>query len=608
MSVLWPAQLGDTSGWLSRLFTATWQGGLFIAVVWCVCRIFPRIPAATRHGLWTLAAAQLVLRLFFSSSISLAILPSNQAGPAAVGTPITADSRQSRSALVEPKTISASPITTSAPIFAKPPSAKSPAPDIGATVLTLWLLGVGFFGASTLRRMFGTRKLLRNLAPIGDPSISAMVEDLSLRIGAKMPPIYLSSLAPCPLLAGWRRPVIVLPSESASTMSQGEMRMAIAHELIHLRRCDLWLGLIPVASQILFFFHPLAWLALREAETAREEACDLDAMQVTGGSPAAYARLLLNIAQSGAQASVMGAAIGYRLIRRRINMLKSPARPYCTVARRAFSLLVVAGAVCALPWTVVAQSAQTPPHAKATRKTAKSHRHVHATSAKLGHKATVSTTKGHVSTFIKPTTARATAPAAWSGAGLSTPASTGMALPAHFAAAHEAGSATPDLPVRIVPARAAAVRDTGTSNYNQIPPSDLSTGPASGALPDGTRNTPARLEPPVETSAPTTGNQPVSSVLPESIKAARSNEGSDPSQAFTLEFQKVDLREAIKRLAQAAHMDYVIRSDVTADQVTLSLHHVQRLEALSNILASVKQDLTYRIEAGVVHIIPKGDK
>jgi hypothetical protein len=42
------------------------------------------------------------------------------------------------------------------------------------------------------------------------------------------------------------------------TLTPNESSMALAHELAHLRRGDLWLGWLPAIAQRLFFFHPLA--------------------------------------------------------------------------------------------------------------------------------------------------------------------------------------------------------------------------------------------------------------------------------------------------------------------------------------------------------------
>ena len=40
--------------WISSLWRASWQGGLFILLVWAACRWLPRLPAATK--LWRSSA------------------------------------------------------------------------------------------------------------------------------------------------------------------------------------------------------------------------------------------------------------------------------------------------------------------------------------------------------------------------------------------------------------------------------------------------------------------------------------------------------------------------------------------------------------------------
>lgn len=48
--------------WLGeRLLIGSLQGALVIALVWLICRLVPRIPAAAQAALWWLAALKLVL-------------------------------------------------------------------------------------------------------------------------------------------------------------------------------------------------------------------------------------------------------------------------------------------------------------------------------------------------------------------------------------------------------------------------------------------------------------------------------------------------------------------------------------------------------------------
>jgi len=72
--------------------------------------------------------------------------------------------------------------------------------------------------------------------------------------------------------------------------------MALAHEMAHVARGDLWLGLVPSLARRVFFFHPAAWIAEREYAIAREAACDDAVLGHRGADAFAYGRLLLRLA------------------------------------------------------------------------------------------------------------------------------------------------------------------------------------------------------------------------------------------------------------------------------------------------------------------------
>jgi hypothetical protein len=62
--------------WLGeRLLIGSLQGVLVIALVWLVCRLVPRIPAAAQAALWWLAALKLVLVFTPVPALPVALLP-----------------------------------------------------------------------------------------------------------------------------------------------------------------------------------------------------------------------------------------------------------------------------------------------------------------------------------------------------------------------------------------------------------------------------------------------------------------------------------------------------------------------------------------------------
>src|SRR4029453_13738974 len=150
-----------------------------------------------------------------------------------------------------------------------------------------------------------------------------------------------------PMVVGLVRPVILLPTDLFDALSIAEQRMAICHELVHLRRGDLWLGCVPAPPERLFFVHSLAILAGREYLLAREAACDRAVLRLLNVAPYDYGRLLLALGVSPLRAGLAAAGSARSLFNpnRRIGMLgyRSPS-----LLARIGGWLVAGAAVCAL--------------------------------------------------------------------------------------------------------------------------------------------------------------------------------------------------------------------------------------------------------------------
>jgi predicted nucleic acid-binding Zn-ribbon protein len=108
--------------------------------------------------------------------------------------------------------------------------------------------------------------------------------------------LLLSGAIEAPLTGGWLRPAVLLP-EIAESWTVERRRVVLQHELVHVVRGD---GLRRLAWRLvaaLYWFHPLARIAEREAGLAGEEACD-EAVVRLGTQPSLYARHLLEIAEA----------------------------------------------------------------------------------------------------------------------------------------------------------------------------------------------------------------------------------------------------------------------------------------------------------------------
>ena len=127
--------------------------------------------------------------------------------------------------------------------------------------------------------------------------------------------------------------MILLPLGLATRMPAAWIEAVLTHELAHIRRHDLWLGVLQRAIEILLFFHPVIWWLSAQIRCAREEACDdlvVDALQ----SPFEYARALTELAASDPLTPSIAMGLGKgslmsrirRIIDRKPRPLRAPRR------------------------------------------------------------------------------------------------------------------------------------------------------------------------------------------------------------------------------------------------------------------------------------------
>ncbi len=122
-------------------------------------------------------------------------------------------------------------------------------------------------------------------------------EELGIALGLpRAVSLKLSAEVRSPVLIGIRHPVILLPQDLAEWTSVEEREAMIAHELAHVARLDHMTNLVPIALNVIFFFHSLARYACRQFCLEREIACD-DRVIDRGADAAMYAESLVKAAE-----------------------------------------------------------------------------------------------------------------------------------------------------------------------------------------------------------------------------------------------------------------------------------------------------------------------
>ena len=222
-----------------------WKATLLLAGASVAAPLLRRSAAATRHALWTAALLSIALL-----PVLAAVLPATSAGPAA-------------GFLLRVESVA---------------SAAAPAP---AWALPLWIFGAVALLLRWLRSWWMARELRLR----------------SQRAGSfEGVPVLQSREEVSPLVTGCFRPAILLPPSSLA-WSGALRRNVLRHEFAHVQRRDcLWsaLGALICAA---WWFHPLAWWALRRMRDEAERACD-DLVLRSGVLPADYASHLIRVART----------------------------------------------------------------------------------------------------------------------------------------------------------------------------------------------------------------------------------------------------------------------------------------------------------------------
>lgn len=83
--------------------------------------------------------------------------------------------------------------------------------------------------------------------------------------------LIISEGAPSPMVLGFLKPLLVLPNYE---FCKQDLKVILKHELIHLKRHDIWYKLLISLAVALHWFNPLVYLMERSANRDLEISCD----------------------------------------------------------------------------------------------------------------------------------------------------------------------------------------------------------------------------------------------------------------------------------------------------------------------------------------------
>jgi hypothetical protein len=86
--------------------------------------------------------------------------------------------------------------------------------------------------------------------------------------------VFESPTIAVPMLVGWIKPCVILPTAALSGLTPVQVEALLAHELAHVRRHDYLVNLLQTAVETMLFYHPAVWWISRDVRETREHCCD----------------------------------------------------------------------------------------------------------------------------------------------------------------------------------------------------------------------------------------------------------------------------------------------------------------------------------------------
>jgi beta-lactamase regulating signal transducer with metallopeptidase domain len=290
---------------------------------------------ASIQGPWTLALRWLPARPAPAEPTAMASVPANADfgnRPNAPQLPAVA----ARGRKTEAQTAAAPVASPAAP----QPFSESTEPASGfrnwfdwrEVVLGIEATAVALLAARWLVGVLALARVWSNAQPVSAALAAQIAEQIDEQIDAQIRGRSRRSVdvrvhigATSPSLFGLFRPRILLPEFLTRDDQAHQLRFALAHELSHLERGDLWSWRLVRAAQFALWFQPAYWWLRHQARLCQDYLADFEAATV--GEPADLAAFLLELTRIG-QSMPAVAALSMRShppdITRRITMLLKP--------------------------------------------------------------------------------------------------------------------------------------------------------------------------------------------------------------------------------------------------------------------------------------------
>lgn len=327
------------------LLHVVWQGALIALLLAGALRVLRRHAAPVRYA----AACGALALLLALPVITLCLLWPSPAETPGNGLTATVGPVVSAEAAMAPE---AGALASSEASATWRQAAYATLAAVHPWLVLIWMTGVL---ALSMRYLAGWTYTL-HLRRSGTRAVGQRWQDqltrLAQPLGVARPVRLVTSMrVRVPTVAGWLRPVILMPVSVFTGLTPRQVEMVIAHELAHIRRHDYLVNLAQAVCETLLFYHPAVWWISERIRIEREHCCD-DLVVAVCGDAFTYAEALAKMEQGRQAAPRLAlAATGGSLLNRVRRLLEGPTEASPGAARWLAGLTILAALLLSLRLT-----------------------------------------------------------------------------------------------------------------------------------------------------------------------------------------------------------------------------------------------------------------
>ena len=185
---------------------------------------------------------------------------------------------------------------TAASSVVEPPFDQPFGDRVGNATLVAWAVISGLVLLGVTIRWLRFWRMVRSSPRRDSPELDTMLQTLSKQLGVRRRVrLLVTESLVGPAVVGFFRVTVLIPAVVADKLKGKSVEPILAHELLHIRRGDLWVGLLQTVAQAMWWFHPLVWWVGRVTTREAERCCDEEVLGELNCDPASYARALLDV-------------------------------------------------------------------------------------------------------------------------------------------------------------------------------------------------------------------------------------------------------------------------------------------------------------------------